>query len=256
MTFLPDNYAVPKSEGGNYLKLQDGKNSIRILSDVITGYLYWSEDNKPQRLRDRPESTPKDLRINDDGKPDRVRHFWACVAWESGTLKIWEITQASIQDAIAALAGDPQWGHPRGYQLSITRSGKGLNTEYSVVPSPPSSTPDEAIAAWKSRDIDLEELYRSGDPFNPSNPPLGAAGSFTESRALRLFVDGLGRSQTAEQVEKWNAWASKEPQLGGIVRHAGDEQKAKDLIAALVGDRVAALSVAVGAGFDSDDIPF
>jgi hypothetical protein len=252
MTFLPDNYKVPKSEGGNHLKLQDGRNSVRILSDVITGYLYWSDDNKPQRLRDRPEGTPSNIRI-EDGKPDRIRHFWACVAWEGGSLKVWEITQASIQDAIAALAEDPQWGHPRGYQLAITRSGKGLNTEYSVVPAPPSPVPDEVLAAWKSRDIDLEELYRSGNPFSPSNPPLGAAGSFTESRALRLFTDGLGRSQTAEQVEKWNTWASKEPQLGGIARYAGDEAKAKDLIAALVGDRVAAFSVAVGV---DSDIPF
>jgi hypothetical protein len=68
-----------------------------------------------------------------------------------------------------------------------------------------------------------------------------------------LFTDGLGRSQTAEQVEKWNTWASKEPQLGGIARYAGDETKAKDLIAALVGDRVAAFSVAVGV---DSDIPF
>ena len=252
MSFLPDNYEVPKSKGGNYLKLQDGRNSLRILSDVVTGYLYWSEDGKPQRLRDRPEGTPHNIRI-EDGKPEDVKHFWACIVWEGGTLKIWEITQTTIQDAIAALFGNPQWGHPRGYDLTVMRSDKGKNTKYAVQPSPPSALSDEVLAAWKSRDIDLEELYRSGDPFSPSNPPLGAAGSFTESRALRLFTDGLGRSQTAEQVEKWNTWASKEPQLGGIARYAGDETKAKDLIAALVGDRVAAFSVAVGV---DSDIPF
>lgn len=253
MTFLPDNYKVPKSEGGNYLKLQDGRNTIRVLSDVITGYIYWSDDNKPQRLREKPEGTPPRIRINEDGKADKIKHFWACTVWDGSTVRVWEITQASIQDAIAALAEDPQWGHPRGYQLTVTKTGKGLNTEYSVVPSPPSSLPDEAIAAWQAKDIDLEELYASGDPFSPATATMGAAGSFTESRALRLLVDGLRRSQTQDQIKQWEAWASKDKQLDGIARYAGDVSRAKDLVLAVAGDRLAALGAGV---MDEADMPF
>ncbi|NJR68950.1 MAG: hypothetical protein HC771_09985 [Synechococcales cyanobacterium CRU_2_2] len=233
--------------------MQDGRNTVRVLSDVITGYLYWSDDNKPQRSRERPEGVPDRIRLNDDGKPDKPKHFWACVVWDKASVKIWEITQRSIQDAIAALAEDPQWGHPRGYQLTINRAGKGLTTEYSVVPSPPSALPAEAIAAWKSRDIDLDELYMSGDPFAPAVERLGAAGSYSESRALRLLEDGLRRSENPGQIQQWAEWADKGKQLDCISRYAGDVGRAKSLVAAMVGDRLAELSVPV---VDEADIPF
>jgi hypothetical protein len=44
---LPKDVEIPKSSG-QFMKLQDGKNRIRILSDVIHGWIAW-KDKKPTR---------------------------------------------------------------------------------------------------------------------------------------------------------------------------------------------------------------
>ena len=44
--FLPENYKSPE---GNYMKLQDGENTFRVLSSAIVGWEYWNRDNKPVR---------------------------------------------------------------------------------------------------------------------------------------------------------------------------------------------------------------
>lgn len=254
MSFLPDNYEPPKTEGGNYFKLQDGKNTVRILSDVIVGWIYWSQENRPVRLRERPSQQPPDIRIGEDNKPDKIKHFWSGVVWTGDRIAVWEITQASIQQAIAALAEDPQWGHPRNYQITVTRSGKGLSTEYSVVPSPPSAIPSEVMGAWRAKEINLEELFVGGDPFDPPSAVMGAAGSATESRALRLLVDGLQRSKTLEQVSQWEKWALGK--LEGIARYAGDEDRARQLVEHLCSNWRKDLSAAPTAEIDYESIPF
>ena len=63
--FLPDNYKRPEPSAGNYAKLEDGQNRYRILSEARVGWLYWTEDNKPVRLKEKPEALPADMRGGD-----------------------------------------------------------------------------------------------------------------------------------------------------------------------------------------------
>jgi hypothetical protein len=169
MTFLPVDYEVPQASGsgGKYFKPQKGENRVRILTDCITGWLYWNSDDKPMRLRDRPTETPDDIRVK-DGKQDRVRHFWAMVIYDyaSAQIAIWEITQGTIQSAIAALATDADWGHPRQYDLKITRTGEGLDTEYTVVPSPIKPVSSEISQAYLATPVNLYALYDGANPFD------------------------------------------------------------------------------------------
>jgi len=183
-SFLPDNYERPATSGGNYAKLEDGANRFRILSNAIVGWLYWNSDNKPVRLREKPETLPEDIRM-ENGKPDKIKHFWAFSVWnyKDNRLQILELTQASIQGPIEDLVVSADWGDPKEYDLTITKKGQKLDTEYSVQPSPHKAVPEEAHKAYREARINLEALFDGGDPFSVS------AGSEGEEKS----AEELGR---------------------------------------------------------------
>ena len=91
-TFLPSDYTAPTSEGSNYMKLQDGENKIRILSQPIIGWVDW-ENNKPMRF----PFDEKPAHAVDATKP--IRHFWAFVVWNytQEAIQILEITQSTVR---------------------------------------------------------------------------------------------------------------------------------------------------------------
>lgn len=169
--FLPANYEQPRSSS-NYMKLSDGENRFRILSKPILGFLDWTSDKKPVRYRmDQQPSAPL-------VEGNRVKHFWAFVVWnvKEEKIQILELTQASIQAAIKALSADEDWGSPVGtYDIKITKKGTKLETEYTVTPVPKTPVSDKVREAFKEANVNLEELYKNGDPF--ANPKTGGSKS-------------------------------------------------------------------------------
>jgi len=162
--FLPTDYELPKSLG-NYTSLQDGENTVRVLSSAIIGYLYWNNDKKPIRSKEYPKELINP-RIDKDGK-SKVKHFWAFVVFNehTKTLQVMEITQKTIMEGVKALVDNTKWGDPKNYDISITRSGEGLDTTYSVVPNPKEEISEEIATLYQESDIKLEALYKGEDPF-------------------------------------------------------------------------------------------
>jgi hypothetical protein len=167
MTFLPDGYKSVPQSNGRYMKLQDGPNKIRILSSAIVGFEYWNTGGKPVRSKDRPQGIPSDIRYDDKGQPEKIKHFWAFVVWDyrEKAVKVLELTQIRIMNSIKALVDNQDWGDPKQFDLTITRSGEGLNTDYLVQPSPHKDLPLEIANASASESVRLEALYEGGDPF-------------------------------------------------------------------------------------------
>lgn len=167
-SFLPDNYEVPTS--GNYMKLEDGDNKFLILGSAILGYQYWNLENKPVRSKERPVN-PTDLRVEDNGKPSPIKHFWAFPVWnfKTNSVNVLEITQKKIMGALQNLARSEDWGDPiLSYSLTITRKGQGFETEYNVVPNPKKDIALDITQAWgesKENGFDLTRLFEGGDPF-------------------------------------------------------------------------------------------
>lgn len=165
MSFIPKGYEMPKSSNSRYLKLVDGDNLFRILDKPILGWIDWKEENgKPSPVR-TPFSDPKPEPIN----PKRqVKHFWAFPVWDYKTseVKILEITQSSIQEAIYNLDCDEAWGDPVNYDISVKRSGKDLETKYFTQAKPPKPMSQDIISAYAENKPDLTELFRNGDPFS------------------------------------------------------------------------------------------
>jgi hypothetical protein len=156
--FLPEGYTEPE---GNYMKLQEGENTFRILSSAVTGFEYWNTENKPVRAKTPWTSTPADIRM-DKGKPSSVKHFWFFAVWnqKANKVQVLEITQKSIMSSMKAYINNKQWGDPKGYDFTVTKSGSGLDTEYVVMANPHTPAPEAKF------DINLEAIFeKEGDPF-------------------------------------------------------------------------------------------
>jgi len=160
--FLPQNYEVPKSDG-KYLKLEKGQNRFRVVSSAVVGYEYWTDKNKPVRLKTIPKISPEDMR-----EDSKIKHFWAFVVIDrkDGQIKIAEITQSSIMQAVEPLLVSEEWGDPKGYDITISRTGDKLDTEYTVQPSPHKELTAEEKTLASETPVNLEALFSGDNPFD------------------------------------------------------------------------------------------
>ena len=160
MSFLPKNYQAPKTSGF-YMKLQDGENKIRILSQPVIGWEDWIE-KKPVRFKmDEKPKQPFDAK-------SPVRHFWAFIVWNYAEeqIQVLHVTQATIRSSIEALCKDEDWGDPFFYDIKIIRKGEELKTEYMVNPLPHKSLSENIKAAFEARPCNLEAMFDNADPFS------------------------------------------------------------------------------------------
>lgn len=158
--FLPQEYEVPSSNG-NYAKLEKGENRFRILSKPIIGWLDW-KDKKPLRFA----FNAKPEKAVDASKP--IKHFWAFVVWnyKLEQIQVLEITQKGLQNGIAALNKDPDWGSPFKYDIKIDRTGDDKNnTEYALKPVPHKEVSDAVKEAYLAKPCNLQKLFTGDDPF-------------------------------------------------------------------------------------------
>lgn len=165
--FLDPNYEIPK-EPGKYMKFQQGQNKVRILARPILGHVAWNNENKPIRVRMEEKMPMEHLRIENGEK--KIKHFWAMPVWNYSEklVQILEVTQSTIQRGIKSYAQNDDWGSPLEYDLTISKSGEKLLTEYEVMASPHKTLAKEVVDAWKvvqEKGFDLNKLFENGDPF-------------------------------------------------------------------------------------------
>ena len=165
MNFLPENYEAPKSASDNYMKLEEGENRFRILSEPILGWIDW-KDKKPLRYRmDKKPEKPVD-----PTKP--IKHFWAMIVWNynESKIQILELTQKTLQRGIESLVRNADWGSPYFYDISIKRSGTKQETDYGIIAIPPKPLASGIRQAFEDKPIYLPALY---DGLDPTDPKLG-----------------------------------------------------------------------------------
>lgn len=160
--FLPDNYEPPSS-GGGYTKLELGDNKLRLLSSPLMMWSCWT-DGKVKRLPYAQDNKP----AKGSGQKDSVKHAWGLVVFNYQTKAI-EVLELDKQDIIAGLtthANDPDWGHPKHYDVVINKSGSGMDTEYKLVCKPKTEPSQEIVDAFVENPIDLNQLLvENGNPF-------------------------------------------------------------------------------------------
>src|ERR1700677_3528782 len=160
ISFLPTGYQAPKASGG-YMKLQDGENRIRIITQPIIGWEDWTLDKKPVRFK----MDNKPLKAIDPKQT--VRHFWSFVVWNYAEeqIQILHLTQATIRNSIEALCNDDDWGQPFFYDLKIIKKGEGKDTEYMINPMPHKEVSAIIKQAYAEKPCYLEALFDNQDPF-------------------------------------------------------------------------------------------
>ncbi len=169
--FLPSTYEkIPTTS--NYMRFQDGENNFRVLSSAVVGFEYWNTQNKPVRSKDGWNLIPEDIKFDEDGG-FKISHFWAFAVYnyDERKIQILEITQKKVMKAIKALVDNPKWGNPQSYDICVTRTGKGFETDYVTMPSPHSELNPEIEQLYKNLTINLEALFEGTDPFLPPVAP-------------------------------------------------------------------------------------
>ena len=163
MTRLPNNYELPRSEWGKYTKLQDGTTKIRILTSPIIWREYFTNDNKPNRSRIPYSWIPVDSK--DWRKAKEFRAF-VVYNYDEERVQVMNITQKSLKEQLLALARDTDFGDPKDYDIKITKSGKGLETTYTVMALWRAEFTNSK-ALEEAQAVNLEALFEGNDPFMP-----------------------------------------------------------------------------------------
>ncbi|MCI0528121.1 MAG: hypothetical protein L0Y56_11850, partial [Nitrospira sp.] len=78
--------------------------------------------------------------------------------------------------SLTALASDPDWGSPiLSYDISVTRTGDGMDTEYQLTPKPKKKMDEAVLELIKNTPVRLEALFDGEDPFDTNSPEAVAA---------------------------------------------------------------------------------
>jgi len=181
--FLPENYEVPEKPS-NYTRLSEGVHRLRVLTSPLLGWEVWTDKAEGGRAVKRF--------AYEAAHPMDAKHFWAMIVYNYNTerIQILSVAQKTIQDQLKALASNPDWGSPLNYNISITRTGRGLNdTEYRVDGSPTSMSKPiapEVTKAFKEAGVDMKVWLEGGEPFAKDNVP---AKSFEEEFPDKGAID-------------------------------------------------------------------
>lgn len=173
--FLPADYEVPVKPG-KYMKFQDGENRFRILDTPIMGWEWWvHEDGSIVQRGEKRLKGDKPVRcrmseFTEEGATETAKHFWAMKVWnyKDKRVQLLEITQSKIQKPIKTYSKDEDWGSPLGYDLVVTKTGEGLETDYTVTPKPAKPLDKEIKAKSDSTKVNLTALYEGKEPFETS----------------------------------------------------------------------------------------
>lgn len=162
--FPTEDYKLPVTS--NYMKFTEGENTFRVLSSAIVGYEYFNTQNKPVRSKEAFDSVPDDIKKDKDGK-FKISHFWAFIVYnyDANRIQVLELTQKGLMKYIQGLVKNEKWGNPTGYDITVTRTGAGLDTEYTIMSNPHSGIDPAIIEQYKNKSINLKALYAGEDPF-------------------------------------------------------------------------------------------
>ncbi|QCW20360.1 hypothetical protein [Flavobacterium phage FPSV-S1] len=185
--FLPASYEAPTS--GGFSKIEAGDNKFRILSNPLLMWVIWEGGNVRRVNYLNPDGSIVEKPSKGGGDNDSVNHVWGVVAYNYKTQKI-EVLEINSQVIIASLskhAKDADWGHPKNYDIVITKTGSGKEgTKYSFTAKPHKPVEEAIIVAYTETPIDLNQLLvNGGNPFLQSG---GAPASTLAAPAAKVVT--------------------------------------------------------------------
>jgi len=119
-----------KSKEGNWLKLEEGENKVRLVSDCSDFGSHFDTQLKKSFICTGKETCA----YCQKGEKSRVRFYAWVIDRRDGVIKLAEFGY-SIFKEIEKLAKSTDYGFDvtPSYDIDINRKGKGLDTEYSIL---------------------------------------------------------------------------------------------------------------------------
>ena len=180
VNFFEQGHEIPDKRN-QFMKFVQGKNRIRFVGNPISGFVFYgkikredgSEALKPYRRRESEgefsleEMINRDVRMKPDGEIEGQKYFVMGLVYnyQKEKLQVLEITQKSILKALKSYVESEEYGHPSGYDLTIEKKGDGLNTEYTVVVSPPKPLSAEIENLVGETSCDLQKIFDGEYPL-------------------------------------------------------------------------------------------
>lgn len=172
--FLPKGYDGVPETPSQYMKFQEGKNPLRVLSSAVVGWEWFTgpmSDRTCHRVKTEdeiPQEVPR------KGK-DCVKHFWGFIVYNYNVkeVQVLVLKQKSIMNDLEDLIADKDWGDLKTFDVSVNKKKTGprvMDVEYSVMPRPKAEFDKDLQLIYGSMKINLEALYEGKDPFEiPEN---------------------------------------------------------------------------------------
>jgi hypothetical protein len=164
-----------ESGASNYLKLQKGENRVRIVSAPVASWTSFNrnagEGEKKVTRFLTAEGASAFNAVSDKDSQAKKRYAMWVLDRATDEILLAEFG-SSIMKAVKALAMDSEYGFDNlpPYDIKITKTGDGLDTEYSVLPSPVKElTEDEKkrVEAQKNLIDFLKETAIDADKVAP-----------------------------------------------------------------------------------------
>lgn len=186
---------VDVKTGSNYMKLEQGNNVVRVVTQPYVFTVCWIKD---------PQGVPRKVRsalvagcpLVKRGEKLQKRWYVGVINRRTGKAEILEIS-SQIISSLKDLASDPDWGNPKGYDVDIRRGAPGSQPLYRVIAKPAKPlTDDEKVLA--------ERFVKETDFLKMTKPPT------PEEVAERLVaIEGGQAAQARGNSNGGNAGAGK-----------------------------------------------
>ena len=185
VNFFEQGHEIPDKRN-QFMKFVQGKNRIRFIGNPVSGFVFFgktkrddgTETVKPYRRRESEgefsleEMINRDVRMKPDGEIEggpalRQKYFVMGLVYnyQKQKLQVLEVTQKSILKALKSYVESEEYGHPSGYDLTIEKKGDGLNTEYTVIVSPPKPLSDQIVTLVGETSCDLQKIFAGEYPL-------------------------------------------------------------------------------------------
>jgi len=166
------NYDGEQPSSGNFMKLQQGENKIRIASQTFHFKKHGFKDSGKYSSK---ICQGEDCQFCAEGNEPKNRYSWIVIDRTDNGIKILEVGW-QIYGQLLGYAKDEEYGDLKTYDAKIIRTGEGLETDYQVRVSPKhSEITEEEKKSVEESGIDLEKIFsggKYGKVEKPEEPPV------------------------------------------------------------------------------------
>ena len=155
------NSADSSSSKSDFMRLEEGENTVRIMGNPIQFYIHWCHgpDNSKRKFNSPVDDPSMVRRLEDSGFKRTARWFIKVLDRRDNEFKALEIGP-QIYNGIKSLYNNQRWGKVTAYDITITKAPKGTQPLYSVTPNPKEALPSDLKSKFQDFNdrVNLEKI--------------------------------------------------------------------------------------------------